>query len=320
MSSLTKFPKEWANFDLLEQQVLSIIMSNKKAIQILHEKLTIGEATDKIYKIYNASSYDDIREKQNNRLAIIKNKCQAKKLKVAIPSPSCYALPLPSCVGLTGYSLRSCRNKTAKEQCNYSSVNIAKRNQSEVFSNCMKANGWSYFDTRFNKGMFWDTLFNQVRKIYRSNKLKKDENGKKEFESNLKDSKKQGLHTERYKNGQKKIEGNYKDGKPHGLATWWHENGQIKAETNWKDGKKHGLWTKWHENGQKEIDGNYKDGKPHGLVTFWHENGQKKGKGNYKYGKPHGLVTAWNENGQKKGELCYKNGNKVNISQCVNIN
>jgi antitoxin component YwqK of YwqJK toxin-antitoxin module len=39
-----------------------------------------------------------------------------------------------------------------------------------------------------------------------------------------------------YENGKKKFEENYKDGKKDGLMTIWWPNGQLYSEETWKDG------------------------------------------------------------------------------------
>jgi len=132
--------------------------------------------------------------------------------------------------------------------------------------------------------------------------------GKKKFETNYKDGKKNGLETFWSENGQKWFEGNFKNGKQNGLITAWGENGQKLKETNYKDGKKNGLETFWYENGQKMTVENYKDGKQDGLVTAWGENGQKLKETNYKDGKKNGLETFWSENGQKMTVENYKDG------------
>ena len=133
-----------------------------------------------------------------------------------------------------------------------------------------------------------------------------DKNGKKEFETNFKQGKQDGLGITWYKDGQKERETNFKDGKLDGPMNAWHENGHKKFETHFKDGIIEGLWTEWHKNGHKSLEDNYKDGKPDGLSVQWHENGQKMAEGNYKDGKPDGLLRGWHDNGQKKGELTYK--------------
>lgn len=94
-----------------------------------------------------------------------------------------------------------------------------------------------------------------------------------------------GLQQKLYTNGKKQYETNIKDGKKNGLDTNWYENGQKKSEINHKDGEFNGLFTYWYENGQKRYEANYKDGKEDGLVTLWNENGQKSGEINYKDGE-----------------------------------
>ena len=99
------------------------------------------------------------------------------------------------------------------------------------------------------------------------------ENGQKQFETNMKDGKKDGPETHWHENGQKQFEINLKDGKPEGLATWWSENGQKEKAINYEDGKYEGLGTFWHENGQKQVEANFKDGK---LISgkYWNSIGE----------------------------------------------
>ena len=99
------------------------------------------------------------------------------------------------------------------------------------------------------------------------------------------------------KNGKKWWEKNYKDGKRDGLVVEWHENGKKRMEKNWKDGKRNGLQEQWYENGQKMHESNFKDGETDGLVVFWHANGQKQREANYKDGVE---ISAkfWNNKGE----------------------
>ena len=98
-----------------------------------------------------------------------------------------------------------------------------------------------------------------------------------------------------WKNGKKRWEANYKDGKKEGLEVQFYENGQKAEETNSKDGMD--KITRWYKNGQKEGEENYKDGSLDGLQTGWHENGQKMYEKNCKDGKE---ISAkyWNSKGE----------------------
>ena len=116
-----------------------------------------------------------------------------------------------------------------------------------------------------------------------------------------------------YPNGQKEYETNYKDGKADGLQTEWYENGQNKEEITFKNGEPDVLQTRWYENGQKKNEANIKDGKLDGLWSEWYENGQKKGETNYKDGKGDGLALEWHENGQKKAEATLKDNEGISI-------
>ena len=68
------------------------------------------------------------------------------------------------------------------------------------------------------------------------------------------------------KNGKKEFETNCKDGKLDGLQVYWYKSGQKRKEINYKDGKRDGLWTSWDENGQKYRERNWKDFK---VISRW---------------------------------------------------
>ena len=98
-------------------------------------------------------------------------------------------------------------------------------------------------------------------------------NGKKRWEANYKDGKKEGLEVQCYENGQKRVETNSKDGMDK--ITFWYKNGQKEGEENYKDGAFDGLQTRWHENGKKKWEANYKDGGPvDGSEKFWNSTGE----------------------------------------------
>ena len=122
-------------------------------------------------------------------------------------------------------------------------------------------------------------------------------NGKKRWEANYKDGKKEGLEVQFYENGQKRIETNSKDGMDK--ITRWYKNGQKEGEENYKDGSLDGLSIFWYPNGQKGNEGVYKDGIMEGIHKMWHENGQKSWEGNYKDGQlVEGSVKYWNTKGE----------------------
>ena len=142
-----------------------------------------------------------------------------------------------------------------------------------------------------------------------------DKNGKKEFETNFKQGKQDGLGITWYKDGQKERETNFKDGKLDGPMNAWYENGQKMIEGSSKNGKQDGLWTEWHKNGHKKFETHFKNGKEHGSAISWHSNGQKAYEGTHSNGKGVGINTSWHENGQKMAESNYRNGNKIKGSE-----
>ena len=77
------------------------------------------------------------------------------------------------------------------------------------------------------------------------------------------------------KNGKKEFETNCKDGKLDGLQVYWYKSGQKRKEINYKDGKRDGLWTSWDENGQKYRERNWKDGKVISRWKYFEKEGEK---------------------------------------------
>ena len=69
-----------------------------------------------------------------------------------------------------------------------------------------------------------------------------------------------------YKNGQKQFESNLKKGKTDGLIRSWYENGEPESESNWNNGILNGLQITWHKNGQKKSEGKIKEGKEDGML------------------------------------------------------
>ena len=79
-----------------------------------------------------------------------------------------------------------------------------------------------------------------------------------------------------HSNGKKQFDENWKDGKRDGLFTQWYENGKKKLEGTYTDGELDGLWTWWFENGQKKEEGTFKDGKVVNVIGMWNEDGSLK--------------------------------------------
>ena len=111
---------------------------------------------------------------------------------------------------------------------------------------------------------------------------------KKVHMGNIRNGKKEGKWVLYYHStGRKMYEYNFKDGKKNGLSTEWYMNGHKSDKMTFKDGKQDGLHIKWYGNGQKYNEENYKDGKVISSKT-WNKDGK---------------VTSskeWNEDGSVK--------------------
>ena len=88
-----------------------------------------------------------------------------------------------------------------------------------------------------------------------------------------------------HKNGKKFYETEYKDGKKNGKQIVWYESGAKKTEVEMKDDKENGKIIHWYESGGKKTEGEMKDGKANGKISMWYENGIKKVEGDYKDGR-----------------------------------
>lgn len=114
-----------------------------------------------------------------------------------------------------------------------------------------------------------------------------------------------------FADGRKSWEEEYRDGKRDGLSTVWFENGQKQIEAEYRDGKKAGKWISWYENGQKRIESTYRDSREDGLWMSWYGNGQKNREGEFRAGNEEGIWTFWRQNGQKKWEIGYRRGDEM---------
>ena len=76
--------------------------------------------------------------------------------------------------------------------------------------------------------------------------------------------------------GKKEFDFNFKNGKRDGLNTEWYENGQKRGERTFKDGIQDGLWIGWFENGQKENEVTYKYGEIVEVIGMWNKDGSVK--------------------------------------------
>lgn len=101
-------------------------------------------------------------------------------------------------------------------------------------------------------------------------------------------------------NGRKSYEANYVNGKKNGFATVWYMNGQKQWQTTFKGGKTHGRWREWHLDGKKKFEGDYSEGSLDGLATWWHDNGRMWQERTYRAGVPvKGTVKEWDRAGRQ---------------------
>lgn len=105
------------------------------------------------WKNYTLQSRIDTREltlaELNANRLVTESECKMEMLKIPIPAPSCSTIPPPDCSMHTNpFTRTACENQRelngiqSKQKCDYSSVNLAKKNQKEFFTACMGAKGW----------------------------------------------------------------------------------------------------------------------------------------------------------------------------------
>lgn len=82
------------------------------------------------------------REQNGHQFFIDKAKCEIEKLKIPIPSPSCTQAHKQDCSNLTGFAKGFCQGHSPQPQCDYSSVNAARKSQIVVFDSCLNVAGW----------------------------------------------------------------------------------------------------------------------------------------------------------------------------------
>jgi uncharacterized protein len=87
------------------------------------------------------------------------------------------------------------------------------------------------------------------------------ENGRKAWEHNFVNGRKEGIHRRWYENGQKELEVPFVNGIMSGKRTNWCNNGQKCGEVTYVNGEKHGIEIRWHSDGQKWSERNFVNGK-----------------------------------------------------------
>ena len=165
------------------------------------------------------------------------------------------------------------------------------------------------------------------------------DSGIKNFVSNYKDNKQNGLYTRWNANGIKVEECTYKNNNMDGSFSSWFDNGNIDKKYNYKDGKidgsqewyyengnkaesseytlgmRNGNYVRWFYDGQKEYSNNYKDDKMDGLQEWYYKNGVKSRSSEYSLGVKNGNFKEWYENGQLKFNFNYKNNKKDGLQE-----
>jgi antitoxin component YwqK of YwqJK toxin-antitoxin module len=100
--------------------------------------------------------------------------------------------------------------------------------------------------------------------------------------------------------GRKSYETNYVDGKKNGFATVWYPSGQKQWQTTFKGGKTHGRWREWYPDGKKKFEADYNEGRLDGRATWWHDNGRIWQERSYNSGvQVKGAVKEWDKAGRQ---------------------
>jgi antitoxin component YwqK of YwqJK toxin-antitoxin module len=77
-------------------------------------------------------------------------------------------------------------------------------------------------------------------------------------------------------NGKKFFEGEYKNEKRDGYWASWFQDGTLWSEGEFLNGESHGKRTVYHANGNKYYEGNFTNGKRTGIWVFYSEDGKKE--------------------------------------------
>ena len=118
--------------------------------------------------VWNNPSYSKLSSANfQYEFSKMKGHCKSESFKLPIPSPSCVQPPArgEECAFITGLAKSFCQGYSSvppKMKCDYSSVNAAKNARTEIFKNCMHADGWSQ---NWKSGIGTDTkggLFEKV--------------------------------------------------------------------------------------------------------------------------------------------------------------
>ncbi len=125
-------------------------------------------------------------------------------------------------------------------------------------------------------------------------------NGVKKGQITWQDGHETGPVTYYYADGRKSYEANYIEGKKNGFSTVWYQNGQKQWQTVFHEGLTNGVWREWYPDGKRKFEANYSDGKLEGLATWWHENGHIWQERSYQNGLlVKGSVREWDKVGRQ---------------------
>jgi antitoxin component YwqK of YwqJK toxin-antitoxin module len=123
-----------------------------------------------------------------------------------------------------------------------------------------------------------------------------------------------------FESGKKRYEAQYVDGRKEGTSTAWYENGRKNSEKQWKNNRQEGVETAWYESGKKMYERPFTDGRQDGVETSWFENGKKRYEGTWVDGKKEDASMAWYENGRQKLEKHWKNGREDGLERAWYVN
>lgn len=137
------------------------------------------------------------------------------------------------------------------------------------------------------------------------------ENGKKKFETMVKNGDIEGRYIEYNKKGEIKVEMNYTDGKLNGKYERYFDN-KKRIEYEFVDNIIVGTGFTYHANGNKQADMHFIDGKPSGKYVGYCENGGLQIDYNLFFDDEIGVQNYFYDNGRLYHSSNHKNGIKVN--------
>jgi hypothetical protein len=91
-----------------------------------------------------------------------------------------------------------------------------------------------------------------------------------------------------HENGKKSWEADYRDGKREGEFSSWSDNGTRTGLTTFQHGLIHGKYSEWHRDGRKMRKESYEKGKLNGQARWWDGEGKLLTTGTNRDGVPWG--------------------------------